>query len=58
MNFTKQAETTEDLNEWRSALENALTQAPSVTTTVGQNPIFSSDVAEPAEAPAEQRKLR
>ncbi|TVU12963.1 hypothetical protein EJB05_46630, partial [Eragrostis curvula] len=52
--FTLKAETTEDLNEWRSALENALAQAPSVATTVGQNPIFSTDVAEPAEVPAEQ----
>ncbi|XP_034589693.1 rho GTPase-activating protein REN1 isoform X1 [Setaria viridis] len=53
--FTLKAETTEDLNEWRSALENALEQAPSVANTMGQNPIFSTDVAaEPAEAPAEQ----
>ncbi|CAL5050369.1 unnamed protein product [Urochloa decumbens] len=53
--FTLKAETTEDLNEWRSALENALAQAPSVANTMGQNPIFSTDVAaEPAEAPAEQ----
>ncbi|GJN29953.1 hypothetical protein PR202_gb18221 [Eleusine coracana subsp. coracana] len=52
--FTLKAETTEDLNEWRSALENALAQAPSVATTVGQNPIFSTDVAEPAEAAVEQ----
>ncbi|KAK3131384.1 hypothetical protein QOZ80_6AG0505710 [Eleusine coracana subsp. coracana] len=52
--FTLKTETTEDLNEWRSALENALAQAPSVATTVGQNPIFSTDVAEPAEAAAEQ----
>lgn len=56
--FTKQAETTEDLNEWKSALENALAQAPSVANTMGQNPIFSTDVAaEPAETPAEQCKL-
>lgn len=55
---TKQAETTEDLNEWRNALESALAQAPSVANTMGQNPIFSTDVAaEPAEAPAEQCKL-
>ncbi|KAJ1257528.1 hypothetical protein BS78_10G002900 [Paspalum vaginatum] len=53
--FTLKAETTEDLNEWRSALENALAQAPSVANTMGQNPIFSTDIAaEPAEAPAEQ----
>ncbi|XP_062233845.1 rho GTPase-activating protein REN1-like isoform X1 [Phragmites australis] len=52
--FTLKAETIEDLNDWRSALENALAQAPSVANTVGQNPIFSTDVAEPAEVPAEQ----
>uniref|UniRef100_A0A0D9Z4V8 Rho-GAP domain-containing protein n=1 Tax=Oryza glumipatula TaxID=40148 RepID=A0A0D9Z4V8_9ORYZ len=52
--FTLKAETTEELNEWRSALENALAQAPVVANTVGQNPIFSTDIAEPAEAPAEQ----
>uniref|UniRef100_A0A0D9VS30 Rho-GAP domain-containing protein n=1 Tax=Leersia perrieri TaxID=77586 RepID=A0A0D9VS30_9ORYZ len=52
--FTLKAETTEELNEWRSALENALAQAPAVANTVGQNPIFSTDIAEPAEAPAEQ----
>nr|CAB3466685.1 unnamed protein product [Digitaria exilis] len=52
------AETTEDLNEWRSALESALAQAPSVANTTDQNPIFSTEVAaEPAEAPAEQWKI-
>jgi hypothetical protein len=52
--FTLKAETTEELNEWKSALENALAQAPAVANAVGQNPIFSTDIAEPAEAPAEQ----
>ncbi|CAM0872348.1 unnamed protein product [Alopecurus aequalis] len=52
--FTLKAETTEELNEWRSALESALAQAPSVASTVGQNPIFSADVTEPSEAPTEQ----
>ncbi|XP_066376011.1 rho GTPase-activating protein REN1-like isoform X4 [Miscanthus floridulus] len=53
--FTLKAETAEDLNEWRNALESALAQAPSIANTMGQNPIFSTDVAaEPAEAPAEQ----
>ncbi|KAM0914902.1 hypothetical protein ACQ4PT_011181 [Festuca glaucescens] len=51
---SKQAETTEELNEWRSALESALAQAPSVANTVGQNPIFSTDGTEPSEAPTEQ----
>ncbi|CAL4938594.1 unnamed protein product [Urochloa decumbens] len=52
--FTLKAETTEDLNEWRSALENALAQAPNVVNTAGQHPIVSTDVTEPAEAVVEQ----
>lgn len=52
--FTLKAETTEELNEWRSALESALAQAPSVANTVGQNPIFSTDGTEPSEASNEQ----
>ncbi|CAL4921837.1 unnamed protein product [Urochloa decumbens] len=52
--FTLKAETTEDLNEWRSALENALAHAPNVVNTAGQHPIVSTDVTEPAEAVVEQ----
>ncbi|XP_015691270.1 rho GTPase-activating protein REN1-like isoform X2 [Oryza brachyantha] len=52
--FTLKAETTEELNEWKSALENALAHAPAAANTVGQNPIFSTDIAEPTEAPSEQ----
>ncbi|KAL6861366.1 hypothetical protein ACP4OV_017066 [Aristida adscensionis] len=52
--FTLKAETTEDLNDWKNALESALAQSPSLVNTTEQNPIFSSDVAEPAEPPAEQ----
>ncbi|OQU92891.1 rho GTPase-activating protein REN1 isoform X2 [Sorghum bicolor] len=52
--FTLKAETTEDLNEWRSALENALAQAPSVANTAGQHPIVSTDIIEPVEAAVEQ----
>ncbi|XP_035815823.1 rho GTPase-activating protein REN1 isoform X7 [Zea mays] len=52
--FTLKAETTGDLNEWRNALESAIAQAPSIANTMGQNPIFSTDVeAESAESPAE-----
>lgn len=54
--FIKQAETTEDLNEWRSALENALAQAPSVANTAGQHPVANTDITEPAEAAVEQCK--
>ncbi|CAD6202968.1 unnamed protein product [Miscanthus lutarioriparius] len=52
--FTLKAETTEDLNEWRSALENALAQAPSVANTAEQHPIVSTDITEPVEAAVEQ----
>ena len=36
-----QAETIEDLQEWKTALENALAQAPNHPT--GQNGIFRND---------------
>lgn len=36
-----QAETLEDLHEWKTALENALAQAPS--HAMGQNGIFRND---------------
>ncbi|GMN40114.1 hypothetical protein TIFTF001_009342 [Ficus carica] len=39
--FTLKAETLEDLQEWKTALENALAQAPSHAT--GQNGIFRND---------------
>uniref|UniRef100_A0A453IH02 PH domain-containing protein n=1 Tax=Aegilops tauschii subsp. strangulata TaxID=200361 RepID=A0A453IH02_AEGTS len=52
--FTLKAETTEELNEWRNALESALAQAPSVASTVGQNPIFNADGTESSEASTEQ----
>lgn len=41
-----QAETTEDLNEWKIALENALAQAPSVANVTGQNVNFRNDQTE------------
>ncbi|XP_062210639.1 rho GTPase-activating protein REN1-like isoform X3 [Phragmites australis] len=53
----KQAETTEDLNEWRSALENALAQAPSAVNTAGQHPIVRTDATEPVEVAVELCKL-
>ncbi|AQL07924.1 hypothetical protein ZEAMMB73_Zm00001d047889 [Zea mays] len=52
--FTLKAETIEDLNEWRSALENALAQAPSVANTAGQHLAVSTDITEPVEAAVEQ----
>jgi hypothetical protein len=38
-----QAETLEDLYEWKAALENALAQAPSAGLVMGQNGIFRND---------------
>uniref|UniRef100_A0A6N2MJG0 Rho-GAP domain-containing protein n=1 Tax=Salix viminalis TaxID=40686 RepID=A0A6N2MJG0_SALVM len=38
--FTLKAETSEDLYEWKTALENALAQAPSASLVMGQNGIF------------------
>ncbi|CAB79368.1 putative protein [Arabidopsis thaliana] len=42
------ADTMEDLHEWKAALENALTQAPSASHVMGQNGIFRNDHADPA----------
>lgn len=50
----KQAETLEDLNEWKTALENALAQAPSAALAMGQSGILRTDVADSIEASFEQ----
>ncbi|RDY07477.1 Rho GTPase-activating protein 7, partial [Mucuna pruriens] len=41
--FTLKAETSEDLFEWKTALEQALAQAPSAALVMGHNGIFRSD---------------
>ncbi|CAN1830641.1 Rho GTPase-activating protein 7, partial [Linum perenne] len=41
--FTLKAETSEDLSEWKTALELALAQAPSAALVMGNNGIFRSD---------------
>lgn len=41
--FTLKAETSEDLYEWKTALEHALAQAPSAALVMGHNGIFRSD---------------
>ncbi|KAK4765446.1 hypothetical protein SAY86_026536 [Trapa natans] len=41
--FTLKAETLEDLYEWKTALEDALTQAPSAALLMGNNGIFRND---------------
>ncbi|KZV44449.1 rho GTPase-activating protein 7 [Dorcoceras hygrometricum] len=41
--FTLKAETSEDLYDWKTALEHALAQAPSAALVMGHNGIFRSD---------------
>ncbi|KAL3620333.1 Rho GTPase-activating protein 7 [Castilleja foliolosa] len=41
--FTLKAETSEDLFEWKTALENALAQAPNAALVMGHNGIFRND---------------
>lgn len=52
--FTLKAETSEDLYEWKTALEHALQQAPSAALVMGQNGIFRNDAADTNEAPFQQ----
>ncbi|KAJ6299308.1 hypothetical protein OIU76_020307 [Salix suchowensis] len=47
--FTLKAETSEDLYEWKTALEHALAQAPSAALVIGHNGIFRSDTNEAVE---------
>ncbi|XVF39621.1 hypothetical protein PTKIN_Ptkin01aG0048400 [Pterospermum kingtungense] len=44
--FTLKAETLEDLYEWKAALENALSQAPTSAHGMGQNGVFGNDKAD------------
>ncbi|KAF6144060.1 hypothetical protein GIB67_006639 [Kingdonia uniflora] len=56
--MTRQAETSEDLNDWKSALENALAQAPSAALVMGQNAIFRNDPADTIDVSTEQWRDR
>ncbi|XP_050237081.1 rho GTPase-activating protein 7 isoform X1 [Mercurialis annua] len=47
--FTLKAETSEDLYEWKTALEHALAQAPSAALVMGHNGIFRTDTNETIE---------
>jgi hypothetical protein len=53
---TMQAETLEDLFEWKAALEHALAQAPNAALVMGQNGIFRNDSVDTIEGSAEQCK--
>lgn len=57
VSFGLQAETLEDLYEWKAALENALSQAPSAAVVMGQNGVLKNDQAEAADGSAEQCML-
>ncbi|XP_071704656.1 rho GTPase-activating protein 7 isoform X2 [Rutidosis leptorrhynchoides] len=52
--FTLKAETSEDLYEWKTALELALAQAPSAALVMGHNGIFRNDTTDSIEGPFHQ----
>ncbi|XP_068641045.1 uncharacterized protein [Aristolochia californica] len=52
--FTLKAETSEDLYEWKTALENALAQAPNAMLVMGQTGILRNDVADAVEGTSDQ----
>ncbi|KAJ8762604.1 hypothetical protein K2173_008043 [Erythroxylum novogranatense] len=54
--FTLKAETTEDLYEWKTALENALAQAPNTAAVMGQNGILKNEQADGTDGSAEKPK--
>lgn len=56
--FTLKAETLEDLQEWKAALEEALSNAPSAALVMGQNGIFRNDQSNAVDASLEQVKDR
>ncbi|KMZ56917.1 Rho GTPase-activating protein [Zostera marina] len=52
--FTLKAETTEDLFEWKTALEHALAQAPNAALVMGHNGIFRNDTSDTFEGSVQQ----
>ncbi|KAI4389816.1 hypothetical protein MLD38_001998 [Melastoma candidum] len=54
--FTLKAETLEDLNEWKEALEDALSQAPSAALVTGQNGILQNNQSGTADGSPGQLK--
>ncbi|KAJ8551139.1 hypothetical protein K7X08_000509 [Anisodus acutangulus] len=56
--FTLKAETSEDLLEWKTALEEALENAPSAALVMGQNGIFRNDQANAVDVSLEQSNDR
>ncbi|XP_059279639.1 rho GTPase-activating protein REN1 isoform X1 [Lycium ferocissimum] len=56
--FTLKAETSEDLLEWKTALEEALANAPSAALVMGQNGIFRNDQANAVDVSLEESNDR
>ncbi|XP_051141947.1 rho GTPase-activating protein 7-like [Andrographis paniculata] len=56
--FTLKAENLEDLYDWKTALENALTQAPSAALVMGHNGIFRSETNDTIEGSFHQWRDR
>ncbi|GAB2277091.1 Rho GTPase-activating protein 7 [Dionaea muscipula] len=52
--FTLKAETAEDLYEWKTALEQALAQAPSAALVMGHNGLFRNDTHDAIEGSFQQ----
>lgn len=52
--FVLQAETLEDLHEWKAALEEALSNAPNAALVTGQNGMFKNDQINAADASSDQ----
>ncbi|KAK1279211.1 hypothetical protein QJS04_geneDACA016562 [Acorus gramineus] len=52
--FTLKAESSEDLYEWKAALEQALAQAPNAALVMGHNGIFRNDTADAFEGSVQQ----
>ncbi|XP_010276674.1 PREDICTED: rho GTPase-activating protein 7 [Nelumbo nucifera] len=52
--FTLKAESSEDLFEWKAALEQALAQAPSAALVMGHNGIFRNDTSDTIEGSFQQ----
>ncbi|XP_076924283.1 uncharacterized protein LOC143586683 [Bidens hawaiensis] len=54
--FTLKAETTEDLNEWKTALDEALANAPSASPKAGPTGTLKNDKGDTADGSSEQSK--
>ncbi|KAF3794691.1 Rho GTPase-activating protein 7 [Nymphaea thermarum] len=54
--FTLKAESSEDLFEWKAALEHALAEAPDASLVMGHNGIFRNDVSDTFEGSFQEWK--